>query len=51
MAGVIEAYRAVLLNQTLPGPYFLLSAGVAVLALVFGYWFFKRVEFQFADVV
>ena len=51
MSGVIEAYRAVLINHEMPGTYFLLSAGVAVLMLIFGYWFFKRVEFQFADVV
>lgn len=51
MAGVIEAYRAILLHQQLPGPYFLISASVAFVAFLFGYWFFKRVEFQFADVV
>ena len=51
MAGVIEAYRAVLLYQELPGAYLLLSGGVALILLLFGYWFFKRVEFQFADVI
>ncbi len=51
MAGVMEAYRAVLLYQKLPDAYFYLSAGVALVCLLFGYWFFKRVEFQFADVV
>lgn len=51
MAGVLEAYRAVLLNQQLPGPYLAASAAVASVAFVFGFWFFKRVEFQFADIV
>ena len=51
MAGVIEAYRAILLYQQLPGPYLLISASVAFAALLFGYWFFKRAEFQFADVI
>jgi lipopolysaccharide transport system permease protein len=51
MAGVLESYRAVILRQELPGEYFLLSAGIAAACLLFGYWFFKRVEFQFADVV
>ena len=51
MAGVIEAYRDVLLHQEMPGSYFILSAGVSVVILIFGYWFFKRVEFQFADVI
>lgn len=51
MAGVIEGYRSVLLYQQLPGPYFSLSVSVSIVILLFGYWFFKRVEFQFADVV
>jgi lipopolysaccharide transport system permease protein len=51
MAGIIEAYRSVLLYQQLPGPYFALSSIVAIVTLFFGYWFFKRLEFQFADVV
>jgi lipopolysaccharide transport system permease protein len=51
MAGILESYRAVLLYQTLPG-YYLLQAGlVSFLILVAGYWFFKRVEFLFADIV
>lgn len=51
MAGVIEAYRDVLLNGQTPGIYLAISALVAGALFVFGYWFFKRVEFQFADVV
>jgi lipopolysaccharide transport system permease protein len=51
MAGILEAYRSVILHQELPGKYFLLSVGVAAALLLVGYWFFKRVEFQFADVV
>jgi lipopolysaccharide transport system permease protein len=51
MAGIIEAYRAVILHQVLPDTSLLLSAGVAVLLLVVGYGFFKRVEPQYADVV
>lgn len=51
MAGVIVAYRAVLLYQELPGLYLLVSSGVALVILLFGYWFFKRVEFQFADII
>ncbi|MFN2126436.1 MAG: ABC transporter permease [Anaerolineales bacterium] len=49
MVGVIESYRAILLYQSLPGPYLWVSGFVAVLVLLFGYWFFKKVEFQFAD--
>lgn len=51
MAGVIEAYRAVLLHQNAPGQYLGVSAAVAIGISIVGYWFFKRVEFQFADVV
>jgi lipopolysaccharide transport system permease protein len=51
MAGVIEAYRDVLLNGRLPGAYLVPSTLTAVAVFLLGYWFFKRVEFQFADVV
>jgi lipopolysaccharide transport system permease protein len=51
MAGIIEAYRAIILYQRVPGYYFLISIGMAVILFWIGYWFFKRVEFQFADVV
>jgi len=51
MAGVIEAYRDVLLNGRLPGNYLIISAGMALGIFVIGYWFFKRVEFQFADII
>lgn len=51
MSGIIEAYRAVLLKQQLPGPSLFWSAVVALALFLLGYWLFKRVEFQFADVV
>ena len=51
MAGAVEGYRAILLHNSLPGSYLLTSAVAAIIVLVLGYWFFKRVEFQFADVV
>ena len=51
MAGVIEAYRAILLGHSLPGLHLVSSALTAATVLVAGYWFFKRVEAQFADVV
>jgi lipopolysaccharide transport system permease protein len=51
MAGAIEGYRSILLHNTIPGPYLYISASTALLALVVGYWFFKRVEHQFADLV
>ena len=51
MAGVIEGYRAVILYSKLPGNYLLLSAVVSFVIFIVGYWLFKRVEFQFADIV
>lgn len=51
MAGVLEAYRDVLLYQHIPGSYLLVSAVIALLICFGGYWFFKQMEFQFADVV
>lgn len=51
MTGIIEAYRDVLLRSQLPGDYLLSSLATSVVVFVLGYWFFKRVEFQFADIV
>lgn len=51
MAGILEAYRSVLIYQALPGDTLIVAAVEAVLVLAFGYWLFKRVEFQFADIV
>ncbi len=51
MAGIIAAYRDVLLYNTMPGNYLLPSALVSLVILILGYWFFKRVEYQFADIV
>ena len=51
MAGVVEGYRAIMLHGVLPDERFLLSASVAVVFLLAGYWFFKRVEHRFADII
>lgn len=51
MNGIIEAYRDVLLRSHLPGSYLVPAAVISVVLFVVGYWFFKRVEFQFADIV
>ncbi len=51
MAGVIQGYRAVLLGGDLHAPYLVVSVVAAALVLGFGFWFFKRMEHQFADVV
>ena len=51
MAGILEAYRAILLYQTLPSPNLVIAGLEAVVIFLAGYWFFKRVEFLFADIV
>lgn len=51
MVGVIEGYRDVLLRGRWPDLYTWYAAIVAVLAFGAGYWFFKRMEFRFADIV
>lgn len=51
MSGIITAYRDVLIYNRLPGNYLAPAAGISVLILIAGYWFFKRVEFQFADII
>ena len=51
MAGIIAAYRDVLIYNQLPGEYLIPAGIISILTLVCGYWFFKKVEFQFADIV
>lgn len=51
MAGILESYRDILLRQQPPGSYLFGAIACAAILLLVGYRFFKRVEFQFADVV
>ncbi|MCL5999493.1 MAG: ABC transporter permease [Chloroflexi bacterium] len=52
MAGLIEAYRAIALRGSWPQwEYLAISAAVAVVVFILGYAYFKRVEWQFADLI
>lgn len=51
MSGIIAAYRDVLVYNSAPGEYLVSSAIISLIVLAVGYWFFKRVEFQFADII
>jgi lipopolysaccharide transport system permease protein len=52
MTGVVEGFRWALLGTpTAPGPMLLVSSLVALLALVSGTFYFRRMEKTFADVV
>lgn len=52
MAGVVEGFRWALLGtDTAPGPIILVSSLAAVLLLVSGIYYFRKMEKTFADVI
>jgi lipopolysaccharide transport system permease protein len=51
MAGILAAYRDVLVYNRLPGNYLLTAAIISLAILLAGCWFFKKTECQFADIV
>lgn len=51
MAGVIAGYRDVLLLGRPPEPTVYVSGAISIAIFVIGVWFFRRVEWQFADIV
>ena len=57
MAGVIEGFRWSLMHNipgaTVQNPFILIAIGLPVLItmLIFGFYYFKRVENQFADII
>lgn len=51
MAGVIEGFRWALYGTAMPGAMMLVSAGVVILLLVSGAFYFRRMEQYYADVV
>ncbi len=51
MVGVIEGFRWALLGTQPPGPMTILSASAAVLMLVGGAFYFRRMEKHFADLL
>ncbi len=52
LAGVLNGFRWAILNTpTGPGPEMLVSAGIAVLLLVSGLFYFRRMERTFADTI
>jgi lipopolysaccharide transport system permease protein len=51
LVDIIDGYRRVLLFQQTPDWERLgYNAGVAIVALVLGYWYFKTVELKLADI-
>jgi lipopolysaccharide transport system permease protein len=51
MTGVITGYRSLLIYGKPPGTELIFSAFASILVLAIGYWFFKRVEPKFADII
>jgi lipopolysaccharide transport system permease protein len=52
MVGVVEGFRWALLGtNTAPGPMMIISFFVALLILITGVYYFRRVEKIFADVI
>jgi lipopolysaccharide transport system permease protein len=50
MAGVIEAYRGILLHGTPPNVHLMWAGCIALVSLLAGYWYFKSLELDFADI-
>lgn len=53
MSGVVDGFRWALLGntQSAPGPMLILSSIIAVVVLISGMYYFRRMERQFADMV
>jgi lipopolysaccharide transport system permease protein len=52
MAGVVEGFRWALLGtKTAPGPIIIVSALAALILMLSGVYYFRRMEKTFADVV
>ena len=52
MAGIIEGYRRVLLHQSMPDlPSIATATLISAVVFALGFLYFKRVEFQLADVL
>lgn len=51
MAGVIEAYRASALGESIPWSGLIISSAVALVLVASGVWQFRRMERHFADIV
>lgn len=51
MAGIVQAYRTVILQHGTPDKYFIYSVLISFLILMVGYLLFKRLENQFSDII
>jgi lipopolysaccharide transport system permease protein len=50
VVGIVEAHRAIWLNQPFPVSWLISAAAVSMACLVIGYWLFKKSESVFSDI-
>lgn len=51
MAGIIDSYRSLLLGGTVHWEYLMFETAIILLVFIFGYFYFKRKEAFFADII
>jgi lipopolysaccharide transport system permease protein len=51
MAGIIDSYRTILMGETLQWGYLALETAIIIPIFVLGYFYFKRKEEFFADII
>src|SRR3989338_3667580 len=52
LTGLVDSYRKILLQGQPPNFYYLSSSAIAgVMLIIAGYWFYKRVDKKFADII
>jgi lipopolysaccharide transport system permease protein len=51
MKGIVDGFRWALLGSAKPGPTFFISLGMALILLVSGMFYFRRMERTFADMI
>ena len=52
LTGLVDSYRKILLQGQPPNFYYLSSSAIAgVILIIIGYWFYKKVDKRFADII
>ena len=52
MAGILDSYRKILIHNRAPNfSYLAISAFVSLIVFIFGYWLFKKLERDLADII
>lgn len=52
MAGILDSYRKILIHNTAPNlSYLAISFFISLIVFIFGYWLFKKLERDLADII